>query len=409
MSVGLVRGPSRDGAPARPAQAQPKPRASAAKGEAARLGKDANNSSPRAQRYDLRRGIQRFTDLERVRKCGRCSRGEGDLVSLRSADDGSGAGWGNLTTCGSVWACPVCSAKIAARRASDLAGVLAKADSEGLRVSMLTLTMRHRKGQRLADLWKALGHAWSKVTSGKQWTRERDDLGLVGWARAVEVTHGKHGWHVHVHAVFVTEVDPHETTAPAQVWGRWVRALGRHGLDAVADSGGMDWQTACPGDAATMGQYVAKMGTATSPSDLAAEATLGAFKKARGENRTPFQIAASVNETGDADDLDLWHEFERVSHNRRALTWSRSLREFGKVEDITDEEIAAEEAGDKVQAWIAIEDWRATVYERAAEVLDVCEAGGVGAALALLTAWGVPYVRPENPLPSGRSPSAGAV
>ena len=38
--------------------------------------------------------------------------------------DGRRAGFGGLVTCGSVWACPVCAAKVATKRAEDLAAVL---------------------------------------------------------------------------------------------------------------------------------------------------------------------------------------------------------------------------------------------------------------------------------------------
>lgn len=363
-------------------------------GQAAALGNNANNSSPRQQRYSLRADIQRFTGLGRVQKCGRCPRGE--YVTLRSADDGKAAGWGNLTTCGSAWACPVCSAKIAARRAQELGGVLSKADAAGYRVSMMTLTMRHHRGQRLEDLWDALGYAWGKVTSGKGWVREKEDFGLLGWARAVEVTHGANGWHVHIHVAWVTEADPTKTDAPERIWGRWVRALARRGLDAVMGSGGFDWTVAAPGDSRALAGYVAKMNTAVpdGAEALAAEATLGAFKKARGDNRTPFQIAADIATTGDADDLDLWLEYERVSHGKRALTWSRALREFGKVEDVSDEEIAAEEVGDEVRALVPKDEWR-TLYAESARVLDVCEADGVQAALSLLDELEVRWRPPE--------------
>lgn len=56
-------------------------------------------------------------------------------------------------------ACPVCSAKIARHRKSELHDILDQATEEGLHVSMLTLTQRHNSSQSLSDLWDALSYA----------------------------------------------------------------------------------------------------------------------------------------------------------------------------------------------------------------------------------------------------------
>ncbi|WP_157647664.1 hypothetical protein [Actinomycetospora chiangmaiensis] len=58
------------------------------------------------------------------------------------------AAYGGLT-CGSVWSCPVCAAKIATRRADDLAAVMRTVNDLGGSAFLLTLTMRHTRGDRL--------------------------------------------------------------------------------------------------------------------------------------------------------------------------------------------------------------------------------------------------------------------
>ena len=51
-------------------------------------------------------------------------------------------------------------------------------------------------------------------------------------------------------------------------------------------------------------------------------------------------------EQGDADALDLWHEWEAASKGRRQLVWSRGLRELLALGvEKTDEELAEEAAG----------------------------------------------------------------
>ena len=350
---------------------------------------DSSKPSNRQVRYDLRNVINDVSRLERVRKCGRVPIGH--FVSVRACEDGSRAGYSGLHTCGSVWACPVCAAKISARRTEELQEVLSHAEQDGYRASLLTLTMRHNAGDSLAVMWQALSKAWGLVTSGKGWVQMKERIGLVGWARTVEVTHGAHGWHVHVHALLVSKSDPTLDILSAQhVIGRWSAGLAKYGLESVADSGGFDWECAARGDGAALSAYVAKLGS----SGLAAEATLGAFKTAKRGNRTPFQIAQDIATTGDKADLALWWQYERVSKGKRALTWSKTLREYSKIKEISDEEIAAEQVGDEAVALIRNRDWR-EARSYAGYLLDICESEGVRGLWAALTRLEIPWELPE--------------
>src|SRR5450830_1322733 len=87
----------------------------------------ANNSSPnRAERRsDLRkrRYLGREVNwgesrLKRCRDCGRVAITVGGSVAVRVS--GGVGGFAGLSTCGSVWACGVCNAKIMARRQLEI-------------------------------------------------------------------------------------------------------------------------------------------------------------------------------------------------------------------------------------------------------------------------------------------------
>ena len=55
-------------------------------------------------------------------------------------------------TCGSVWTCPVCSLKIAAKRAEELAAAIDTWKDRDGYLCMVTATIQHRHGDRyLAD------------------------------------------------------------------------------------------------------------------------------------------------------------------------------------------------------------------------------------------------------------------
>src|SRR5262245_17620255 len=106
---------SRDAAGAQRPIASPPPRAKRAAADSAGLGKNADTVSDarrqaKRRRYEMRTELWKLSTLDRVRKCGRVSRLPGGQVGARTARERSG--YAGLTTCGSVWACPRCAARI---------------------------------------------------------------------------------------------------------------------------------------------------------------------------------------------------------------------------------------------------------------------------------------------------------
>jgi len=64
--------------------------------------------------------------------------------------------------------------------------------------------------------------------------------------------------------------------------------------------------------------------------------------------RPVWALLDDVIDQGDADALDLWHEWERSSKGRRQLTWSQGFRaSLGLAAEETDEAIAGEELGSR--------------------------------------------------------------
>jgi hypothetical protein len=73
----------------------------------------------------------------------------GTVLVVSERPEGRRAGIEGLVTCGSVWLCPVCAAKVASKRAEELAQVLDAVHDAGGSAFMLTLTIRHSAGDRL--------------------------------------------------------------------------------------------------------------------------------------------------------------------------------------------------------------------------------------------------------------------
>src|SRR5690606_39143584 len=118
-------------------------------------GVEKGGSESRASRYQARRAIQPLMEgqaFRNLRACGRTSVLTGGEVTVKVSGRGGhrSAGFGGLATCGSVWACPVCSAKIAVRRASEVEQALNWNVERGGTVVFATLTVRHRRGQSLS-------------------------------------------------------------------------------------------------------------------------------------------------------------------------------------------------------------------------------------------------------------------
>jgi hypothetical protein len=347
---------------------------------------DLTREAGRRQRFDALGTLWRESSLDRVKHCRRHAANPDGLVGVKVSGDR--AGFSGLVTCGSVWACPVCSAKIAAHRASEVEAVLQahSAAHPGGGVVMATFTIQHRRGHSLRALWDALGAAWGRVTSGRGWLRDQEAFGIVGWLRVVEVTHGAHGWHVHIHALLLTSERVSDLMElHGRLYGRWGAALGsagfaasrRHGVDVRHVDG-----------AGALGRYFAK---------AVYELTGANLKETRHGNVTPFGLLRLVVEDGDADALDRWHEWEMVSKGRRQLTWSRGLRDlYALAPELDDQEVSdLDDLGGDLVALIDPASWRRIVAgRRLASCLEAAEGGTLAAwFLAHEVAWHKP---PKN-------------
>jgi len=349
----------------------------------------------RAERWSLLNRVRPLTSLAAVRKCRRVTITGTGGPTLRVSGT-RGAGYAGLATCGSVWACPPCAAKIAARRAEELADVMAAVHRSGGSAYLLTLTMRHHKGQRLASLWDAITAAWSAVTTGRAWME--DQAGMLGWARVVEVTHSpRSGWHVHVHALLCWSglVDPDAAQRVAfRAWRRWDAALRRRELDSTPVHG-VDARPVRFGDGG-LGDYFTK---------AAREVTAAYAKDSRG-GRSPFAILRDAVETYAADDVELLWQWEAASRNRKQLTWSTGRMDLralaGLRREQTDEEVAAEEAGGTDVIALPGETWEAISRAgQGTELLDVAETAGVEGATGWLVGRGLAWHRPRPRLSAG--------
>jgi len=115
-------------------------------------------------------------------------RGGAGWLSGRDPPKHDSAYYCGVETCGNVWLCPVCSAKIRHRRTDELRTALAAWDAAGHAASLATITVPHDLGDPLSRLVNGERSAWKKVTAGAAWQRLKRRLGIAGHVIALEFT-----------------------------------------------------------------------------------------------------------------------------------------------------------------------------------------------------------------------------
>lgn len=377
----------------------------------------------RAERWAIRKGLRQVSQ-GRTANCGlpggrpdgsvvlRVTDATGTPAAATTGATGRIAGFAGLWSCGSVWMCPECSVKIAAKRSEEVAKVLAHHVGTGGVPLLVTLTMRHHREHSLAECLAALTKGWGAVTGGRA-AQADYAAGLRGWVRALEVTRSAdNGWHVHVHALVVVEKTMSDDAVDAMTgswFARWSAGLVRAGMPAPTAEHGLDVQRIeSAGLSETSGawaRYVCK--------GLATEAVMGSTKAARGTSRSIYELmrdatvgrrmenpdTGQVIQVADLHARHLLREYEQLIRGRRQLTWSQrhhDLRNGVDIEDEqTDEEIAAQDLDGENVAVLPRETWP-VVEPRAAELLDVTERHGVDAARAWLDDLGVEWWLPTR-------------
>jgi hypothetical protein len=97
----------------------------------------------------------------------------------------------------------------------------------------------------------------------RAWSGDKVTFGVQGQVRAVEITYGDAGWHPHLHLCVVTDV-PLSQEMAEEMGGRmfdvYARGLGKRGLSAVAERGGLHVEVVNPGDGDAVARYMSKLG-----------------------------------------------------------------------------------------------------------------------------------------------------
>lgn len=289
----------------------------------------------RVARFALQSVARKFLPHSRTNNCLRLRAFGQDIQVIRSKEYKT-ASYTGLQTCGSVWACPVCAAKIAERRRVEIQAAMAMHKGQGGAVNLLTLTTPHQRTDNLREL---LENQSTALKYFKEDTTVRNifkDLSIVGQIRALEVTHGRksptnNGWHPHYHFLLFSDIHlANEYTREGmadRLYIRWAACCVRAGLGEPSRLHGIKLD-----DGEKAAKYVSKWG-------LEDEMTKGHTKKAL-HGETPFDFLRSyLADSKDKQAGALFKEFAETFKGKRQLHWSAGLKKRFAIGEVSDEEL----------------------------------------------------------------------
>lgn len=270
-----------------------------------------------------------------------------------------------LLSCGQLWPCPICAAKISERRRAELQEAMKRAKALGWNVFFVTLTIRHGIGDDIRDLLDKQAKALKRLSHGKHSVKNQlrnlyDQIGdtnpseIHGYIRALEVTHGDNGFHPHFHILVFTDPNVIPHTLQHVYREAWKRACRLSDLPEPSDEHGVKVE-----DGSMASDYVSKWG-------LEDEMTKAHAKSAKSDNLTPFGLLRVYL---DGDDPrypperagKLFQVYAAAFKGRRQLFWSVGLRKLLDVApEVSDEVLVSlpEDERALLLATITPEQWK---------------------------------------------------
>ena len=278
-------------------------------------------AAARVERFALQAAARHLLPGERVANCLRSRIFGKEAVELWHIPETASARFGGLQTCGSVWMCPVCAAKISERRKVELETALKAAHELGWVVAMVTLTIPHGRADDPRGLVDRMMKARGKMTGHGSMRNMYDLAGVQGSVRALEVTHGANGWHPHIHELLFVRSGSHLGKLRKVVREQWFKAVAAAGLGECSRKAFRFDVT----DTA-IAEYVAKFGRNRSW-NAEHELTKQVTKKGRGAGQfTPSELLAEFTFNGDAEAGALYVQYAAAMKRRAQLRWSVGLR-----------------------------------------------------------------------------------
>lgn len=346
--------------------------------------------SSRAERYELlaaargtflwkgkKEGLKHPHDWHRTAKCKWVM--ISTTVGIHLSREHQKAFYTGLMNCGSVWACPVCAAKVQERRRTEIQQAIDWVYENGLQPVMVTLTFPHYRWNKLSDLVSQQADALKRLRAGSPWSRFKDRVGYQGLIRALELTYGANSWHPHTHEIWIVDSNAKADEMRVQILERWKSSCARAGLLDLTDANQVAAFEAHSVDVkgwVTASDYLAKQDDSRHWG-IDREMAKASTKSGKSKGIHPFGLLADAAE-GDKKSGALFIEYADVMKGKRQLFWSKGLKSRVGIEDMTDEQLVEEDQDiADMLAQLEVEHWR-LIREgnKRAQLLELVERGG---------------------------------
>lgn len=346
----------------------------------------------RAQRYSAQNSIKllfvarsgfdhsymtmaNYNELPRVVKCH--SVRIQPNVDIKKHPDHDRAFYSGLAVCGSVWDCPVCSARILEKRREEIALAVNWAYDNGFKVVMVTLTTPHYSYQTCEDLLSRFSKALTYLKTGVTWQNFKKANAWQGSIRGLETLYGANGWHNHTHELWIVSKNLDSKELKTKVLDRWYRACDRLGLIPKGKKKAFMDHSVDVIDNASASDYLAKHDDKKNLSWGVDKELTKPLSKASKELLHPFQLA-DMNAQGVKKAGDLFAEYSKAFKGKSAVFWSRGLKQKVGIVEKEDEELAKQDI-EKPEVLVSMEGhaWQVVKEQNArALLLDHVELGG---------------------------------
>jgi hypothetical protein len=350
----------------------------------------------RAKRFHLQNVARGLLPAHRVSTCLRVAHGrEGDGgVHIWHAPELGRAHFSGLVTCGCVYACPVCAAKVAERRRGELVRAMQAHEAAGGRCYFLTQTMRHGKRDDFGSLKAAFQSARRMAAAGRRPAAMRDNFGVLGMATAIEATYGAAGWHLHSHSIVFASAGANVSEWQSEWRELWAAAVWKAQGRTVGESHGLRLEIARSGAA---GKYIAKLGSAWNAADELARVSA---KTARRNGRTLLALLQDAG-GGDVNAGRLWIEAVHGLRGVPSLRWTAQLKSrlLPSEAELSDADLLSlVETPARLLAVCPVSTWRVICQnELRSALLAVADTGSEEAVKDFIAAISAASPRPVSP------------
>lgn len=259
------------------------------------------------------------------------------IISLMRNPNSNKAYYDGVVTCSNSKACPVCAPRIMGKRSAEIRDAVHKwlALAPENTCYLLTLTFAHSIGQSLEYLLKLFSAAVHMFWSNGSVKRLFHGNGYRGRITSLEIQYSlANGFHPHQHVLIFSRRSIFNLE---KLRGYWLSALQSVGLSGISDIA-LDLI-----EARSAENYLTK---------ISSEMALGNLKQGRGVGHfSPMQILSEVAD-GYSWAKDVFCEYFKCTRGIHSLYWSKHLKGFFGICEVSDDQIASGAADSNLQRFL---------------------------------------------------------